>query len=184
MGGLAAWYRYGDRTDLAKKSLDGTKEALDDLRAYLGRALADAVKPTIKAIVTEQGTPQLDGTLNIPANAVLEEFRGENFQDDVSSFVTRDLDAMISYRMLIHARDRWSRWAQRISWGVYIFLATEFVFTIWFGLANRVFSHPVSLPIAVFSFSVSGIVSAFCILCAGVMLRCHDKISAYRDKVQ
>ncbi|MFZ0796720.1 MAG: hypothetical protein WCA13_06240 [Terriglobales bacterium] len=166
---------------MAKKSLDGTKEALDELRAYLGRALADAVKPTVQRII--QNSVQLDGALNLPPDAILEEFRGENFQDDVSSFVTSDLDAMISYRMLIHARDRWSKWAQRISWGVYIFLALEFVFTIWFGLANRVFNHPVSLPIAVFSLSVSGIVFGYCILCAGVMLRCHDKISTYRDKV-
>jgi hypothetical protein len=181
VGGVAAWYKYGDRTDLAKKSLDGTKEALDELRAYLGRALADAVKPTAQRII--QNSVQLDGVLNLSPDAILEEFRGENFQDDVSSFVTSDLDAMISYRVLTHARDRWSKWAQRISWGVYVFLTAEFVFTIWFGLANRVFNHPVSLLIAILSFSVSGIVFAFCILCAGVMLRCHDKISTYRDKV-
>lgn len=183
MGAVAAWYKYGDRTDVAKKSLDGTKEALDQLCAYLGRALADAVKPTVQRIITEQGTAQLDGTLSITPDAILEEFRGENFQDDVSSFVTSDLDAMISYRMLIHARNRWSAWAQRISWSVYVFLAAEFIFTIWFGLANRVFNHPLSFRIAVASFCVSGIVFAFCILCAGVMLRCHDKISTYRDKV-
>jgi hypothetical protein len=170
---VAAWYKYGDRTDLAKKSLDGTKEALDELRAYLGRALADAVKPTVQRILAEQGGP----------DAVLEELRGENFQDDVSAFVTRDLDEMISYRILVHERKHWSAWAQRLSWGVYISMAVEFVFTVWFGLANRVFSHPVSLQIAVASFCVSGIVFVFCILSAGVMLRCHDKISAYRDKV-
>jgi hypothetical protein len=170
---VAAWYKYGDRTDLAKKSLDGTKEALDELRAYLGRALADAVKPTVQRILAEQGGP----------DAVLEELRGENFQDDVSSFVTRDLDEMISYRTLVYERKHWSLWAQRLSWSVYILMAVEFVFTVWFGLANRVFSHPVSLQIAVVSFCVSGIVFVFCILSAGVMLRCHDKISAYRDKV-
>ena len=183
MGAIAAWYKYGDRTDLAEKSLHGTKEALDELCAYLGRALADSVKPTVQRIIAEQGVPQLDGTLNIPPGAVLEEFRGDNFQDDVSSFVTRDLDEMISYRTLIHARKRWSAWARRISWGVYVFLAAEFIFTIGFGLANRVFSYPVSLFIAVASFFLSGVVFAFCIFCAGVMLRCHDKISAYRDKV-
>jgi hypothetical protein len=170
---VAAWYKYGDRTDLAKKSLDGTKEALDELRAYLGRALADAVKPTVERILAEQGDPVV----------ILEELRGENFQDDVSAFVTRDLDEMVTYRMLVHERKHWSLWAQRLSWGVYILMAVEVVFAAWFGLSNRVFSHPVSLRIAIVSFCVSGIVFVFCILSAGVMLRCHDKISAYRDKV-
>ena len=112
------------------------------------------MKPTVQRIITEQGTAQLDGTLNITPDAILEEFRAENFQDDVSSFVTSDLDAMISYRTLIHARNRWSAWAQRISWSVYLFLAAEFIFTIWFGLANRVFNHPLSFRIAVAALQV------------------------------
>ncbi len=156
---------------------------MDELRAYLGRALADVVKPTIQQILAEQAVVQSDGTLNVPPDALLEEFRGENFQDNVSSFVTRDLDEMVSYRMLILARDRWSWWARRISWGVYLFLAVEFVFTIWFGLDSRVINHPISLLVAVASFTISALVAGFCIFCAGVMLRCHDKISTYRDKV-
>jgi hypothetical protein len=182
-GALAALYKYGDRTDLAKKSLDGTKEALDGLRAYLGRALAEAVKPTVERILEEQGVLQDDGTLNVPPDALLEEFRGETFQDDVSAFVTRDLDEMISYKTLVHERKHWSTWAQRLSWGVYVLMAVEFIFMVWFGLANKVFSHPVSFLIGVISFIVSGVVVVFCILSFGVMLRCHDKISAYRDKI-
>lgn len=131
------------------------------------------MKPTVQRILAELGDPDV----------VLEELRGENFQDDVSAFVTRDLDEMISYRILVYERKHWSTWAQRLSWGVYVLMAVEFVFTVWFGLANKVFSNPVSLRIAVASFIVSGTVFVFCILCAGVMLRCHDKISAYRDKI-
>ena len=181
MGAIAAWYKYGDRTDLAEKSLRGTKEAEDELCAYLGRALADAVKPSVERII--QNSLQLDGALNITPDALLEEFRGENFQDDMSSFVTRDLDEMVSYRMLVHARERWSWWAKRISWGVYTFFGVEAIFTVWFGLYNRVLNRPVSWTLAVASFTISTIVFAFCFLCAGAMLRCHDKISTYRDKI-
>ena len=166
-------YKYGDRTDLAKKSLDGTKEALDGLRAYLGRALAEAVTPTVQRILAEQGNP----------DAALEELRGENFQNDVSTFVTKDLDEMITYKTLLRERKHWSTWAQRLSWGVYVLMAVEFVFLAWFGLANKVFNSPVSLRVAEFSFIISGLVAVFCILSFGVMLRCHDKISAYRDKI-
>jgi hypothetical protein len=181
VGALAAWYKYGDRTELTDKSLKGTKEALDDLRAYLGRAFAEAVKPTVQRII--ESNLRLDGTLNIPPDALLEEFRGDNFQDDVSSFVTSDLDEMISYRILTHARKRWSAWAKRISWGVYALLIVEAAFTLYFALANKVFNHSVSLLITLISLSVSAVVFGFCIFCAGAMLRCHDKISAYRDKV-
>jgi hypothetical protein len=181
VGAVAAFYKYGDRTDLAEKSLRGTKEAEDELCAYLGRALADAVKPTVGRII--QNNLRVDGVLNITPEALLEEFRSENFQDDVSSFVTSDLDEMVTYRMIVHARERWSWWSRRISWGVYLFLGVESISTLWFGLDNRVLNRPVSLTVAVASFTVSTIVFAFCFLCAGVMLRCHDKISTYRDKI-
>jgi hypothetical protein len=181
VGAVAAWYKYGDRTELADKSLKGTKDALDDLRAYLGRALAEAVKPTIQRIV--QSNLQLDGTLNIAPDAILEEIRGDNFQDDVSSFVTSEMDEMLSYRTLLDARKRWSSWAKRISWGIYSILVVESLFTACFALANRVFGHSVSLGVTIVSLSVSVFGFGFCILCWGVMLRCHDKITAYRDKV-
>ena len=177
MGAVAAFYKYGDRTDLAEKSLRGAKEAENELCAYLGRALADAVKPTVERIIP------LSGVLNTTRDALLEEFRGENFQDDMSAFVTRDLDEMVSYRILVHARERWSWWAKRISWGVYTFFGVEAVFTVWFGFCNRILNRPVSWTVAVASFTISAIVFAFCFLCAGVMLRCHDKISTYRDKI-
>lgn len=177
VGAVAAFYKYGDRTDLAEKSLRGAKEAENELCAYLGRALADAVKPTVERIIP------LGGVLNTTREALLEEFRGENFQDDMSAFVTRDLDEMVSYRILVHARERWSWWAKRISWGVYTFLGIEAVSTVWFGFCNRILNRPVSWTVAVASFTISAIVFAFCFLCAGVMLRCHDKISTYRDKI-
>lgn len=181
MGAVVAWYKYGDRTELAEKSLKGTKGALDELRAYLGRALAESVKPTVQRLLDD--SVQKDGTVKFPQGAILDEFRGENFQDDVSSFVTSEMDEMLSYRALLHARKRWSSWAQRISWGVYSFLIIESVSTLYFALTNKVFNHSVSSAIAILSLSISAAGFGFCIVCAGVMLRCHDKITAYRDKV-
>lgn len=126
--------------------------------------------PTVQRILAEQGDPDA-------------ELRGENFQNDVSTFVTKDLDEMITYKTLLQERKHWSMWAQRLSWGVYVLMAVEFVFLAWFGLANKVFNSPVSLRVAEFSLIISGLVAVFCILSFGVMLRCHDKISAYRDKI-
>jgi len=173
VGAIAAWYKYGDRTDLTDKSLKGTKEALDGLRAYLGRALAEAVRPTVERVVA-----------NMPfSEAALEELHGEAFQDDVSSFVISDIGEMLSYRMLVHARNRWSAWSRRISWTVFVLVLIEAVCTCYFVIATWALNRPTSLPVLLATFIVSVVAFGFCILCAGMMLHYHDKISLYRDKV-
>lgn len=182
VGALAAWYKYGDRTDLTDKSLKGTKEALDELRAYLGRALAQAVRPTVERILADNVGP--DGKLlNIPPAAILEELRGENFLDDVSTFVTSDVDEMVTYRMLVHARKCWSAWAKRISWGVYTLLFAQLGFTGFFAILTKVFNRPASLLALLGTLSISAVIGAFCMCCWGVMLHYHDKITSYRDQI-
>jgi hypothetical protein len=173
VGAVAAYYKYGDRTEVTEKSLKGTKEALDGLRAYLGRALSESVRPTVERIIANAPSPE----------AVLEELRGEAFRDDVSSFVNSDIDELLSYRRLFHARGRWSVWSRRISWAVFIFLLMQAVFTCYFAIVGKVLNHTISLTLVLVTFSISAVMVAFCVFCAGVMLYYHDKISSYRDKI-
>ena len=116
LGAIAAYNKYGDRTDVTDKSLKGTKEALDTLLAYLGRSMAEAVRPTIEGILANAA--DADGIVKeLRAVDIVEELRGEAFVDDVASFVNRDADELLSYRNLVHARARWSAWAKRIRLG-------------------------------------------------------------------
>lgn len=170
---LTALYKYGDRTDLADKSLKGTNEALEALRAYVSRALAEAVKPTVERIIDKATSLE----------EALEVLRGESFLDDVSSFVNRDMDDILFYRNLSSARTRWSVWARRISWGIYVLLIVQFVFTSFFYIAGKMLGIAVSLPVLLVTVTISGMLAAYCFVCYGVMLYYHDQISKYRDKV-
>lgn len=173
VGAVAAYYKYGDRTDVTDKSLRGTKEALDGLLAYLGRALAEAVRPTLERILTAGSSPEI----------VAKELRGESFQNDVSSFVQDDIDEILFYRSLVHARTRWSAWSRRISWGVFVLLILQAAFTCYFAVVAKVLDYRVSPLFFWVTFAASGAVVIFCLCCAGVMLYYHDQISNYRDKV-
>lgn len=182
VGAIAAWYKYGDRTDLTDKSLKGTKEAIDELRAYLGRALAQAVRPTVERILANNTGP--DGRLlNVAAIQILGELSGENFQDDVSTFASSEMDEMTRYRMLIQARKNWSVWAKRISWGVYTLLFVQLGFTGFFAVFTKALGLPVALSALLGTLGVSAAVGLFCMCCWGAMLRHHDKISSYRDQI-
>ncbi|HKM80267.1 MAG TPA: hypothetical protein VJY15_04835 [Candidatus Acidoferrum sp.] len=182
MGALAAFHRYADRTVLTDKSLKGTKEALEILLAYLGRSLADAVSPTIERIL-DNATTTPEGTIReIKRTAIATELNGEGFFDDISSFVNSDIEEMLFYRNLVHARLRWSTWAKRISKGVFTLLILQGFFTLYF-FGEKILSRPVTLVILLATFVLSALVVGFCFLCAGAMLHYHDQISEYRDKV-
>jgi hypothetical protein len=172
IGAVAAYYKYGDRTDVMDKSLNRTREALNELKAYLGRALAEAVRPTVVRIISNQ-SPQ----------TAADELRGEIFQDDVSAFVDSDLDEMLSYGRLVRARDRWSAWARRISWGILILLIIQGGFTLYFAILAKVLEWPTSKIALLITFGISLLALAFCLVCLTLMLYHHDEISKYRDKV-
>lgn len=157
---------------MTDKSLNRTREALNELKAYLGRALAEAVRPTVERIISNLS----------PANA-LEELRGEVFQDDVSAFVETDVDQMLSYGKLVRARDQWSIWAHRISWGILILLIMQGAFTFYFAVLAKVLGWNTSKAGLLVTFGVSLATIAYCLTCSIVMLYHHDQICKYRDKV-
>lgn len=117
------------------------------------------------------------------AEAAVEELRGESFQDGISDFVSTDIEELMSYRTLVHARNRWCAWARRISWAVFVLLVLQGTFTAYFAVFAKVLNKSVSLLALLATFSLSGVIVLFCVICAGVMLYHHDQISKYRDKV-
>lgn len=170
---FAAFHKYWDRTELADKSLKGTREALDALRAYISRSLADSVKPTVERIIANATS----------SDSALEELRGESFLDDVSIFVNRDIDEILSYRRLLNARTRWSAWSRKMSWGVLVFLIVQLLLTSFFAIVGIMLKVEVPLASVLATFSISGVLLAYCFICAGVMIYYHDQIAEYRDKV-
>lgn len=173
LGAVAAWYKYGDRTDLTDKSLKGTKEALDGLEAYLGRTLADKLRPTMERLVTGDRTPE----------TILKELNGEDFQNDVSSFVVSDIEELIWYRRLSDARTKWCSWARRLSWATWVWLILQGILSSFFLIISKVFNHTLSTTLTITGFAISGVPAIFCVVAAGIILYHHDQISHYRDKI-
>jgi hypothetical protein len=118
-----------------------------------------------------------------PAEAAALEMQGEAFQNEVSSFVTAEVEELINYRNLAHARKCWVHWSRRISWGILTMMILEACFAAYFDIIAKIFRFKVSTWALMSTFCVSVLAAAFCFLCAGAMLRYHDNISEYRDKI-
>jgi len=182
VGAIAAYHKYGDRTELTDKSLKGTREALETVLAYLARSLAEAVRPTIERILANATTTPEGAIKEVKASAIIKDLNGEAFVDDIASFVNNDVGQMQSYRNLVHARTQWSTWAKRMSRSVFFLLVLQGLLTFYFA-TEKILNIPVKATIFFVTFVISAAWASFCVLCAGGMLRHHEKISEYRDKV-
>jgi hypothetical protein len=118
----------------------------------------------------------------IKAATVAEEFSGETFRNDVGSFVNSEIEELLWYRDLVHARNKWAVWAKRISRGVFLLMLLEGAFTVAF-FTMKVIDRSPQAYVLLSSVAVTAIVTGFCIVCAGVMIHHYEKISEYRDKV-
>jgi len=88
----------------------------------MGRSLAEVIRPTIGRILANATTTPEGTVKEVKATTITEELSGEAFLDDISSFVNSDIEELLFYRNLVHARVRWSAWAKRISRGVFTLL--------------------------------------------------------------
>ena len=169
---MGAYYKWGDRTDLADKHLNRTREAINELKAYLGRALAEAVRPTLERLAA-----------NVTPDTVAEELRGESFKNAVSEFVESDIDDMVSYGKLVHARERWSFWARKQSWGILFLGGIQALATFYFAVLVKGFDWSASKTVVIWSFAISGLVIFYCVFCHVAMLHKHDQVSEYREQI-
>ncbi|MDR3725271.1 MAG: hypothetical protein P4K83_12410 [Terracidiphilus sp.] len=173
LGALGAYYKYGDRTEVVEKSLKGTRDASDALLAYLGRALSDSLSPVLsRALEDDPSTESVDRALT-----------SESFLDAVSDFANGEVAEMLQYRTLTYAKTRWSKWARRMSWGVFVLLVQEIAWTFLFVVLVKVFQIPTGLKLSMLAFTASGLTVAHCLVCAGTMMYYHDQITDCREKV-
>lgn len=113
LAGAAAYYRYGDRTDLFDKAMRGNRNARQTIRDDIAGELGKQLSPVIRD-ATRTKTTILD-----PSGKYAEQptdfASSESFYQAVRDFVSSSSGALLDYRQILRASERWSRWAGRLS---------------------------------------------------------------------
>ena len=180
VGYMAAFYKYGDRTDIYKNSLAGVRDLLVSIERDIAFQLAVRLQPVFNSVGTVIEVVSLfqpDGTLfkEVSVNPV----GSEKYREAILDFVLAHTDAMHAYREVTVAREGWVKWAQRLSRG--LLFGMVFHGTLGFALLGVRFTDFIPSPqiiVAVATFCFCVIVFAF--LCLAVMMGCHDRILKYR----
>lgn len=178
---LAAFYRYGDRSETFSKSLQGADSLLTKLRRKLSSDLADHLTPFVttiqqKAVASPILDPHGEGySERLPALAESEEFR-----ESLQKFIEGDGHVLVDYRSALTARHSWCFWAKALSWCllttlVWLFSVAGLVF-----LFEKVFEIRVPDVMLTLSWVITLVAVLSCLLPLPLQLRSHDKLCHLR----
>ena len=125
----AAYYRYGDRTDLFDKSLQGCRRTRQSIRDALATSLSAHLSPVIKdsARVRSAVLDPAGHFLDKPVNLA----ESEPYYQAIRDFVSRSAGALIDYRLALDTVESWKTWAHRLSKAVLFLLVLETVMLGW-----------------------------------------------------
>ena len=177
VGVLAAYYKYGDRTEITARGLQGTDATLREIRRKIAASLADAVREQLAAptLILEAST---ESYVERPSNPL----ESERYREAVRDFVEGNSSFLIDCRNLTLYRNAWLRAARRLSWILLAFGAYEGAVAGALALVDKtgVFSIPdvavllAAIPTALFF--LAGL------LCLGSMQVDHDRIMSIRNR--
>ncbi len=181
VGALAAYYKFGDRTEVFARSLQGTDQTLRELRRLIAADLAQRLKDdlgddsTISAIVLEQST---EAYVERPSIVLA----SEKFRESIRSFVEQGVSRLIDCRTLVGLRDGWSRSARRLSWCLLALALYQALVAGILAFLDR--TEVIRLPDS-FVLWAAGPTAIILAVCFGLMTqiqRCHDQISVIRER--
>ncbi len=184
LGALAAWYKYGDRSDVLARSLGGTEKILSTLRMMISRDLTAAIK-TVLATVSSNPSPILgpDGKNSTYSEKASNFLESESFRQAVRDYIDFGADAISDYRLLMRARTIWCLWARVLRWSILTLIILQGLFLCGHSFVDWVLGK--SMPDWCFhaSLSITGflVLFVFC-LPFPLMLRSHDIIIQQKVK--
>lgn len=180
VGYIAAFYKYGDRTEVYRGSLNGIRDLLIEIERQIAFDLAVRLQPVFSGDVP----PVIEVSLFQPDGSLFREVTvnpagSEKYRQAVLDFVLSGSDAIVAYRVVTLCKDRWTRWARRLSWSLLAGIGLHGI--LGFGLlSGRLtdWTPPTRLILV-----CAGL--GFCpfmlvLLSTALMLRSHDQIQHYR----
>jgi hypothetical protein len=184
LGALAAWYKYGDRSDVLAKSLKGTDIVLTRLRIMISSDLTKAIREVLSTIPTNpQAILGPDGKNPIYSEKVSNFLESEAFRQAIRDFIDSRADVISDYRVLTRARANWCFWARILSWSILVLIILQAFFLAGHGFMDKILGNTLPNWCLHGSLTITGFVVLF-VFCLPfpILLRNHDTIIQQKVK--
>lgn len=125
VGVLAAYYKFGDRTEVTARSLQGTEATLREVRRLIAATLADALREQNATPSTSSSVIITSISEQVYAERPSNFLNSERYRDAVREFVEGQSRTLADCRSLLSHRDAWMNAARRLSRVLLAFAAYE-----------------------------------------------------------
>ena len=163
----AAYYKYGDRTNLFEKTLRGNQDLRRALRDNIATDLSKHLQTVVRD-ATHARSPVLDAAGSYIEHAT-DITESEPFYQAIRDYVSISAGSLLDYRLVLKTEPRWRTWAHRLSHAILALLILE-TLAIAAAVLVPVIAEP-SRTVPLFAFLASFtptcivIVLLFCCLC-------------------
>lgn len=113
LAAVAAYYKYGDRTDLFDKALRANRGLVQAVRDNVATDLSKQLQPVIRD-ATHATSPVLD-TAGDYIEHVADIANSEPFYQAIRDYVSLSGGSLLDYRLVLETAVRWRTWAHRLS---------------------------------------------------------------------
>jgi len=183
-GALVAWYKYGDRSEVLAKSLEGTNFTLSKLQMMITSELLTTIKTMIQSVPSNpQPILGANGEASIYSERSMNFLESERFHQAIQDFVNRKTDAISDYRVFVRARVSWCFWAKTLSWTVLLVIVLQILAIILHGFFDKILGKTMPDWSIHSSLAVTAllVIFVFCVVCPK-LLRNHDIIIQQKVK--
>ena len=120
---VAAYYKYGDRTDLFNRALQGNRRLRQAVRDNIAAELSQHLQPVVRdAAHTTSPVLNEAGAYIEYATDITE---SEAFYQAIRDYVSLSTGSLVDYRLAVQTGDRWRAWAHRLSSSILALLILE-----------------------------------------------------------
>lgn len=126
LGSLPAWYKYGDRTEIFAKSLEGIQSTLSKMHLMISNDLLKIIKLYQSAVQSNIYGPNGEFYKEDDARFI----ESEAFRN----FINHEPEIIAEYWVLIRAKSNWLNWALILSWMILILIILQIISLLFHGL--------------------------------------------------
>jgi len=160
---IAAYYRYGSRSEWPAKPLAGVDGTVRNVRSRIANDLSATITPVLRSAGTTP-TPVADPSLDkvertgefeagwTYVERPVDALASEAYKEALRRFVDATSDSVADYRTILEGRRAWYSAARLLGWGVLLLLVWELAAAFITYLGPRLLSFVVPLSLIRWSF--------------------------------
>ena len=181
VGAATAYQKYGDRSELFARSLQGINSVLAEMKKRIAGELSSKLRPLLERNMRDPSLVAVGGEGAEYVENITNPLAGERYLECIRDYVQSSGGAMSDYSNLLEARAAWCAWAQRLSWSLLILIIASACGCL-FVLLEKLFDMNFQGWVFKASSVLSLVILASTFFCLVLKLRHHDRVMGHREQ--